>query len=53
MPKLYRSKKNALFEHIANFRENTEVKGLKQEVEEMRIEIKNNKLSIITRKKKK
>ena len=41
-------KKDALLEHISSFGEKTEVEGLKQEVEEMRTEIKDKNLSLIT-----
>ena len=53
MPKLCRSKKDALLEHISSFSENTEAKGPKQETEEMRAEINDNNLSIITQIKEK
>ena len=49
MPKLCRLKKiDVLLEHISSFRENTEVNELREKVEEMRTELKDDNLSIIT-----
>ena len=43
-----RKKKDALLEHISSFRENTEVKRLKNEIGKIRTEIKDNIFSLIT-----
>ena len=42
-----RKEKDALLEHISSFRENIEVKGLKQEVGETRAEIRDKNVSLI------